>query len=162
MPQPSPSSRGMPWILINQGYTICFLLVQDWYAQLCAKSYANPKSYGHLSKFNHQDRSVSSSSTKICSGVLRGTTMHFICPMRASTCMRSMSHRQEIGAFPNWNTFVRLSTDVTMIMHWWWYDVLMSRLVSGGVSRWCLGGCLASVWGMWWSWLVLWMWLIRI
>ena len=33
--------------------------MQDWYAQLCAKSYADPKSSGHLQTFNLQESYVS-------------------------------------------------------------------------------------------------------
>ena len=98
MPHPLPSSKG---IKIASHYIFLFLL-QDWYAQLCAKPHTDPKNYGHLPTLNHQGPSVSSLSIKICSGVLRTTTMHFIYPRRTSTCMRIQSHQQGIGDYPDW------------------------------------------------------------
>ena len=69
-------------IAIFKRYNDCLtssscLFVQDWYSQLCPKSNADPKSYGHLPDLNHQGPSVSSSSIMICAGIPRGTTMHF-------------------------------------------------------------------------------------
>ena len=54
MPHPLPSSRG-----INRVSHYLLVFVQDWHVQLCAKSYANPKSGGPLPTLRLQGSSVS-------------------------------------------------------------------------------------------------------
>ena len=92
MPHPSRSSGGIK----IASHFLSLLLSQDWHAQLCPESNANPWSHGHLPKLIHQN-TVSRFPFKTGSGILRGTTMRLSWRIRILTCMWGMSLQQVTG-----------------------------------------------------------------